>query len=70
MSDEGKDSTPDVLDHGNRPPDPTPGHDDVYLYRASGLQERHGAIPWWLKAVSIGLIAWGIYYTIRYWASS
>jgi hypothetical protein len=46
------------------------GREDVYLYRDSGLQERHGTVPLWLKAVSIGLLVWSIYYTIRYWSTS
>ncbi len=41
---------------------------EVYHYQDSGIQERHGAIPLWLKLVSIGLLVWSIYYTIRYWS--
>lgn len=48
---------------------PEPPHGDAYLYRDSGIQERHGNVPLWLKLVSIGLIIWGIYYTVRYWSS-
>ncbi|HUJ79886.1 MAG TPA: hypothetical protein VLY45_06190 [Nitrospiria bacterium] len=40
---------------------------DTYLYEASGIRERHGYIPVWLALVSIGLLAWGVYYMIRYW---
>jgi hypothetical protein len=43
---------------------------EVYVYRDSGIQERHGAIPLWLKLVAIGLLVWGVYYTIRYWNTS
>lgn len=47
---------------------PEPSHGETYLYRDSGIQERHGGIPLWLKLVSIGLVLWGIYYTVRYWS--
>ncbi|HXC61445.1 MAG TPA: cbb3-type cytochrome c oxidase N-terminal domain-containing protein [Nitrospiria bacterium] len=43
--------------------------DEVYLYKDSGIRERHGVIPLWLQLVSYGLIIWGIYYTIRYWST-
>lgn len=42
---------------------------EVYLYKDSGIQERHGTVPLWLQLVSYGLILWGIYYTIRYWST-
>jgi len=42
---------------------------EVYLYKDSGIRERHGAVPLWLQLVSYGLILWGIYYTIRYWST-
>ncbi len=67
---EGSKKTKDPVRQSKTSADAKPGHEEVYLYRDFGLQERHGAIPWWLKAVSIGLIAWGIYYTIRYWSTS
>jgi hypothetical protein len=41
----------------------------VYLYKDSGIRERHGIVPLWLQIVSYGLIIWGIYYTIRYWGT-
>lgn len=47
--------------------DATPSHPDTYLYPTSGIEERHGAIPLWLKLVAIGLIVWSMWYTIRYW---
>lgn len=40
-----------------------------YLYEPAGIRERSGYIPLWLKLISLGLIVWGIYYTIRYWSS-
>lgn len=48
---------------------PEPAHGEAYLYRDSGIQERHGGIPLWLKLVSIGLVIWAIYYTVRYWST-
>lgn len=41
----------------------------TYLYEPAGIRERSGYIPLWLKLISLGLIFWGIYYTIRYWSS-
>ncbi|MEB2337480.1 MAG: hypothetical protein OZ918_02545 [Nitrospirales bacterium] len=41
----------------------------TYVYEPAGIRERSGSIPTWLKLVSLGLIAWGIYYTIRFWSS-
>jgi len=43
--------------------------EDVYLYGHSGIQERHGAIPLWLKLVVAGLLLWGAYYLIQYWST-
>ncbi|HET6675312.1 MAG TPA: hypothetical protein VFG71_08235 [Nitrospiraceae bacterium] len=45
------------------------GEPDVYRYEPSGIRERSGHIPIWLKLVAFGLIVWGIYYAIRYWSS-
>ena len=45
------------------------GEPDVYRYEPSGIRERNGYIPTWLKLVSLGLIVWGIQYAIRYWSS-
>lgn len=41
-------------------------HQD-YEY-ASGIVERVGSVPLWLKAVYVSLIVWSIYYIIRYWS--
>ncbi|GEM_PF-5916682 len=41
-------------------------HQD-YEY-ASGIVERAGIVPWWLKAVYAVLIVWAIYYLSRYWS--
>ncbi len=44
------------------------GHEEPYVYKQADIRERHGQIPIWLTLVALGLIAWGIYYTIRYWS--
>jgi len=50
------------------PPDGQGRNDEeTYLYEAAGIRERHGTIPLWLALVAIGLLAWGVYYMIRYW---
>ena len=45
------------------------GDDEAYLYADAGIQERHGAIPMWLKLVVTGLLLWGVYYLIQYWST-
>jgi hypothetical protein len=41
--------------------------DRPYLYRHAGIREREGAIPLWLKLVCVSLLAWSLYYLVRYW---
>lgn len=41
-----------------------------YVYRHAGIKERDGHIPFWLILVVAGLIAWSVYYAIRYWSAS
>ncbi|MGC3976697.1 MAG: hypothetical protein QM771_20295 [Nitrospira sp.] len=41
----------------------------VYRYEPSGITERSGHIPSWLKVILFGLVLWGIYYGVRYWNS-
>jgi len=41
--------------------------DETYVYKDSGIRERHGYIPIWLQLVAYALFIWGIYYTIKYW---
>lgn len=41
-------------------------HQD-YEY-ASGIVERAGIVPLWLKIVYLLLIVWAVYYIIRYWS--
>jgi hypothetical protein len=38
-----------------------------YLYRHAGIEERSGGIPLWLMLVVVGLLLWGVYYTIQFW---
>jgi hypothetical protein len=42
---------------------------DIYQYEPSGIWERSGYIPIWLKLVAFGLFVWGVYYAMRYWNS-
>ena len=45
-----------------------PAHlQEDYQY-SSGIVERVGFVPLWLKAVYISLIVWAIYYIVRYWS--
>ena len=48
------------------------GHDpnDQYVYKDSGIRERAGTVPNWLKLVYIGMFVWGIWYLITYWSSN
>ena len=41
--------------------------DETYVYKDSGIRERHRYIPTWLKLVAYALFIWGIYQTITYW---
>lgn len=41
----------------------------IYRYEPSGIRERSGHVPVWLKLVAFGLIVWGILYAMRYWNS-
>ena len=66
---EGGKQSEETSHQNTTPADAELGQGDVYLYRDSGIQERHGTIPLWLKALVVGLIVWGIYYTIRYWSA-
>jgi len=47
---------------------PAHSQDSVYLYKDSGIQEKHGRIPPWLLAVTVALIIWGIYYLVAFWS--
>jgi hypothetical protein len=53
----------DVYDPETLAADRGPVH--TYLY--SGTRELEGVVNWWLYAVIVGLVAWGIFYTLYYW---
>ncbi|HEU4502064.1 MAG TPA: hypothetical protein VFR82_10460 [Nitrospira sp.] len=48
------------------PPREIPGETAIYRHEPSGIMERSGSIPVWLKVVAFGLIVWGVYYAWRY----
>ena len=53
-------------------PEPTAKTGDepgTYVYEPAGIRERSGSVPTWLKLMTLGLILWGVYYTIRFWSS-
>lgn len=50
-------------------PSQTPDESDVYRHEPSGIMERSGYIPLWLKLVAVGVILWGMYFAMRYWNS-
>ena len=50
-------------------PRDTAGEPAIYRYEPSGIWERSGHVPVWLKFVVFGLILWGVYYSMRYWNS-
>ena len=43
--------------------------DTLFLYKDSGIREKHGHVPLWLWAVVVALLIWGVYYTIVYWSA-
>ncbi|MGA9667207.1 MAG: hypothetical protein WBQ69_12290 [Gallionella sp.] len=49
-------------------PDLSHSRGPVYLYKDSGIQEKHGHIPLWLKAVVVILFIWGVYYLVAFWS--
>ncbi len=55
--------------NGERDPKAAMGgeRNEVFLYKDSGIRERHGRIPPWLVAVAIALIVWSVYYVVTYW---
>ncbi|MFY4730678.1 hypothetical protein [Nitrospira sp. BLG_2] len=64
----GNDSTP-IRSAAAGAPSETPEESAIYRYEPSGICERSGNIPVWLKLVSFGLIVWGLYYAWHYWNS-
>jgi len=67
---EHSEKTQHELPTGKDQPQTDQPHEEIYLYQNSGIQERPGTVPLWLKLVSVGLLAWAIYYTIQYWNNS
>ena len=49
-----------------QPPTEPAGEPHTYRYEPSGIRERSGRIPAWLKLAVLGLIIWGLYYGIHY----
>lgn len=43
---------------------------EVYEYKAAGIQETHGHVPLWLWAVVVVMTIWGIAYLFVYWTPS
>jgi hypothetical protein len=60
-----KDPTP-VHSTTPTPPSVSAGEPSIYRYEPSGIGERSGHVPLWLKLVAFGLILWGVYYAMRY----
>ncbi len=51
-----------------QPEEATRAQGSVFLYKDSGILEKHGHIPPWLLAVVVALIVWGIYYLVAFWS--
>jgi len=43
--------------------------EEEYLYKQSGIRERHGAVPLWLQLVVLALLVWSVYYLVRFWST-
>jgi hypothetical protein len=52
-----------------KPPAEAGDEPGVYVHEPAGIRERSGSVPAWLKLIALGLILWGLYYTIRFWSS-
>ncbi len=50
------------------PEDAARAHGSVFLYKDSGIREKHGHIPSWLLVVVVALIVWGVYYLVAFWS--
>ncbi len=61
-----KDPTPVQSTMPAPPSDNRAGEPAIYRYEPSGIGERSGHVPLWLKLVTFGLILWGVYYAMRY----
>lgn len=40
----------------------------VFLYKDSGISERHGHVPLWLWGVAVTMVIWSVYYMVVYWS--
>jgi hypothetical protein len=43
------------------------GADEINRYEFSGIEERHGTVPLWLKGVIVVMFVWMVVYLRRYW---
>ncbi len=41
--------------------------DTIEEYGGGAIKARHGRVNWWLLAVYVVLIVWGVYYALKYW---
>jgi len=42
--------------------------EEIYEYKAAGIQETHGHVPGWLWLVVVVMSIWGISYLYIYWS--
>lgn len=40
---------------------------ELFIYKDSGIQEKHGYVPAWLWVVAVVMVVWAVYYTMKYW---
>lgn len=64
-----KKSTPQDHRMALTPPAKAGDEPGIYVHEPAGIRERSGSVPTWLKLMALGLILWGVYYTIRFWSS-
>jgi len=64
-----QDFVPQDQTPGSTPPTEVRGEPGTYVYEPAGIRERSGSVPAWLKLMALGLMLWGVYYTIRFWSS-
>jgi len=43
--------------------------EEEYLYQSSGIRERRGQIPLWIKLVIALLFVWSVYYLVQFWSA-
>jgi len=44
--------------------------EEVFEYKAAGIQETHGHVPAWLWMVVVVMSIWGVAYLYIYWSPS